>query len=347
MLHRADYRRVRNGIARSLSTASAPNEALDDVCRRLGTALVAGTVGWREVPEQVAGLHGSTFATATGPRSAEVLVPTNDAPGYVLDVASLGAGRRLMSDDIALLDTAAMLVGRRIDELRVSEERYERDLRENDMRRLATEAELRALRAQLNPHFLFNALTTVGHLITTSPSRAIDTLYQLTALLRAVLRRTGDFVTLREELQLVDAYLAIEQTRFEERLHIERDLPPELGELLVPPLILQPIVENAVKHGISPQRHGGTISIRARIEPDPTSDGERLCLSVHDTGGGIGADRMALGRRRGVGIENVENRLLRYYGDAGRLRITSTPNGGTLVELSLAARSRLAAVGAT
>ncbi|MFL5612443.1 MAG: sensor histidine kinase [Gemmatimonadaceae bacterium] len=347
MLHRVDYRRVRHAIARSLSAASAPNDALDEVCRRLASALGAGTVSWREVPEQLAGLHDGALATATGPHSAEVFVPTNDAPGYVLDVASLGAGRRLMSDDIALLDTAAMLVGRRIDELRVSEERYERDLRENDMRRLASEAELRALRAQLNPHFLFNALTTVGHLITTSPSRAIDTLYQLTALLRAVLRRTSDFVTLREELQLVDAYLAIEMTRFEERLRVERDLPEDLGDLLVPPLILQPIVENAVKHGISPLRHGGTISIRARVEPDATGDVERLCLSVRDTGGGTGVNRMALGRRRGVGLANVENRLLRYYGDVGRLSITSEPDGGTLVELRLTAQRRLAAVGAT
>ena len=342
ILHRADYREVRHGIARSLSDVSEPNEALDEVCRRLAAALVAGIVEWRLVPEQAAGLHGATLATATGPGSAEVLVPTNDAPGYILHVASLAAGRRLMSDDIALLDTAAMLVGRRIDELRVSEERYERDLRENDMRRLATEAELKALRAQLNPHFLFNALTTVGHLITTSPTRAIETLYQLTALLRAVLRRTSDFVTLREELQLVDAYLAIEQARFEERLSIERDVPVKLGDILVPPLILQPIVENAVKHGISPLRGGGTISIRARLELR-VGGGEQLCLSVHDTGRGVVTDRLAVGRQRGVGLENVEKRLRSYYGDAGRLRITNAPHGGTVVELTLAVKRRHAA----
>ncbi len=346
MLHRVDYRAVRHAIARSLSTASAPNEALDDVCRRLAAALVADPVSWRDAPELVAGLHGGTLATASGPRSAQVVVPTNDSPGYVLEVGSLAAGRRLMSDDIALLDTAAMLVGRRIDELRVSEERFERDLREKDMRRLATEAELRALRAQLNPHFLFNALTTVGHLITTSPSRAIETLYQLTALLRAVLRRTSDFVTLREELQLVDAYLAIEQTRFEERLRIERDVPKMLGDLLVPPLILQPIVENAVKHGISPLRGGGTISIRARLEDSPVH-GECLCLSVHDTGGGMAREALIRGHRPGVGLENVKNRLMRYYGDSGRLHITSDENGGTLVELTISVTRRLAAVGAT
>jgi LytS/YehU family sensor histidine kinase len=232
-----------------------------------------------------------------------------------------------------------MIVGRRIDELRVSEERYQRDLRENDMRRLATEAELRALRAQLNPHFLFNALTTVGHLITTSPSRAVETLYQLTALLRAVLRRTGNFVTLSDELQLVDAYLAIEQTRFEERLRIERQIPADPGDILVPPLILQPIVENAIKHGISPMRQGGTITIRAWLETDPDlATGGRLHLAVHDTGAGLGASRIA---RRGVGIENVEKRLFRYYGEAGALSLTSEAGGGTLVELRVVATRRL------
>lgn len=337
MLHRVDYRRVRHAIARSLSGASAPNDALEEVCRHLSAALVAESVHWREASRQTAAMHGGALASATSPRSAELFVPTNDAPAYVVDINSLAAGRRLMSDDIAFLDAVAMLLGRRIDELRVGEERYERDVRENDMRRLATEAELRALRAQLNPHFLFNALTTVGHLITTSPSRAIETLYQLTALLRAVLRRSGDFVPLREELQLVEAYLAIEQTRFEERLHIKRYVPNELGDLLVPPLILQPIVENAVKHGISPLRRGGTVSIKARLETDAATGAERLCLSVHDTGAGGAADNMSRGRRHGVGLENVENRLLRYYGDAGRLRITSGPTGGTLVELTMLA----------
>jgi two-component system LytT family sensor kinase len=252
-----------------------------------------------------------------------------------------------MSDDTALLETAAMLVGRRIDELRVSEERYHRDLRENDMRRLATEAELRALRAQLNPHFLFNALTTVGHLITASPPRAIETLYQLTALLRAVLRRTSDYVTLREEMQLVEAYLAIEQARFEERLRTEFDVPDALCDLLVPPLILQPIVENAVKHGISPLRRGGIISIRARVEPDESVVGEEcLRLEVRDTGGGYDPEP-SRERPSGVGLANVKNRLLRYYGTSAELRITSTRRHGTHVALFLPASRRRIAVGAS
>ena len=94
------------------------------------------------------------------------------------------------------------------------------------MQQLATEAELRALRAQLNPHFLFNALNTLGHLMQAAPDRALTTLYQLTGLLRAVLRRTnGQFVALREELEIVESYLAIEHERFQERLTISIDVP--------------------------------------------------------------------------------------------------------------------------
>jgi two-component system LytT family sensor kinase len=342
ILHRVDYREVRDAIRRSLSAASAPNEALDDSCRRLAAALVAGTVRWDEAPRRPLAAQDETLATVTRPDGAQVLVPTNDPPGYLIEVASLSAGRRLMSDDVSFLETVAMLVGRRIDELRVSEERYHRDLRENDMRRLATEAELRALRAQLNPHFLFNALTTVGHLITTSPPRALQTLYQLTALLRAVLRRTGDFVTLREEMQLVESYLAIEQARFEQRLRTEFDVPEELGDVLVPPLILQPIVENAVKHGISPLRRGGTIAIRARLDADSTGDGEYVRLAVHDTGAGYDPDRRPREQATGVGLTNVRNRLLRYYGGRGDLNITSSPEGGTRVELTLPAGRRRA-----
>jgi len=154
-------------------------------------------------------------------------------------------------------------------------------------------------------------------------------------------------VTLREELQLVDAYLAIEQSRFEERLRIERDVPDVLGDLLVPPLILQPIVENAVKHGIAKLRGGGTITIRARVESVGSAEDERLYLSVHDTGGGMTRDAFPRSGVPGVGLENVKNRLLRYYGDDGRLRIESHAGGGTLVELSLAVTRRLAAVAAS
>ena len=147
-------------------------------------------------------------------------------PSYEIRVAELSAGRALLSDDLMLIDAVASLVGRRIDEIRLETERRQRAEREQEMGRLATEAELRALRAQLNPHFLFNALNTLGHLMQVSPDRALATLYQLTGLLRAVLRRTnGQFVALREELDIVASYLAIERERFQERLTVSIEVP--------------------------------------------------------------------------------------------------------------------------
>jgi signal transduction histidine kinase len=344
VLHRVDYRALRSSIVRDLSAAATPEDALTIACSRLAIALSASDVQWTVL----AAGRGSSDAdslVARGPVSVTAAVPTADWPRYLLTVGHLADGRRLLSDDLALVDTVALLVARRIDELRVSEERFERDLRERDMQRLAVESELRALRAQLNPHFLFNTLTTVGHLITTSPSRALDTLYQLTALLRAVLRRTADFATLREELQLVDAYLAIERARFEERLRVEKDVPRELMSLLIPPLILQPLVENAVKHGISPRRAGGTITIRASLEErDGARGAASLCMSITDTGVGVARAELTRRREEGVGLANVERRLTHYFGGRARLDVASTPGHGTTVEIRLPVTVRAPAV---
>ncbi len=161
-------------------------------------------------------------------------------------------GRRFLSDDVATLDTIAVAVARRIDAIRLTRERYQREIHEQEIGKLASEAELRALRAQVNPHFLFNALTTIGYLIQTAPPRAVQTLMRLTSLLRAVLRSEGEFTTLGRELDLVESYLDIERERFEHRLRVIIDVPVELRQIRVPPLVLQPLVENAVKHGIAP-----------------------------------------------------------------------------------------------
>src|ERR1700746_4049057 len=110
-------------------------------------------------------------------------------------------------------------------------------MREHEMSKLATEAELRALRSQINPHFLFNALTTIGYLIQTAPERALETLLRLTALLRGVLRSEGDFTTLERELALIESYLDIERARFEQRLSVHIDVPAALRSLQIPPLV--------------------------------------------------------------------------------------------------------------
>jgi two-component system LytT family sensor kinase len=239
-----------------------------------------------------------------------------------------------------MLESIAVMVARRIDALRVTHERCEQNLREQEINKLATEAQLRALRAQVNPHFLFNALTTIGHLIQTAPDRALETLMKLTSLLRGVLRTEGEFVTLEEELKLIASYLDIERARFEERLRVSIEVPEELLSKRLPSLLVQPLVENAIKHGIAPSRFGGELSICARIEQsfdDQSPDGEILNISVIDTGVGASEIELARGRKRGFGLSNIEERLRFYGGKSASLRIRSTPGAGTVVELRVPA----------
>jgi hypothetical protein len=299
------------------------------------------------------GLAGSTAsAGAPSPDAASslaltphaaLIVPTVDAPRYVFLIGQLLGGRRLLSDDLMLLESIAVTAARRLDALRVAHERVEATVREQQISRLATEAELRALRAQLNPHFLFNALTTVGYLIQTAPDRAMGTLLRLTSLLRGVLRRTtNEFSTLGDELELIEAYLEIEQARFEERLRVTIDVAPALRTLSIPSLLVQPLVENAVKHGIAPSVPGGEVIVAAFLESDTgpgggagtvSGTGEQLRLSIRDTGVGTTDGALARGRARGVGISSVEHRLRVHYGNAASVRISSLPEVGTTVDL--------------
>jgi len=303
---------------------------LDDACAQLTPALSARVVRWREVDAAAPGQE-----TLSGSRSATTFVdiPVAEPPHYTLEVAELTGGRRLLSDDRAALDTMAALVGRRIDAIRITRERYERELREQEIGKLATEAELRALRSQINPHFLFNALTTIGYLIQTSPTRALDTLLRLTSLLRGVLRSEGELTTLGREIELVESYLEIERARFEQRLQVRIDVPAALRGVRVPPLVVQPLVENAVKHGIAPERHGGEVVVTARVDtagPEPV-----LAVVVRDSGAGASEQQLRRGRDQGVGLKNIEQRLRCQYGDAAALTIRSTPGLGTTVEVRL------------
>lgn len=239
-----------------------------------------------------------TLLDRTSGASAVVFIPTAEPPYEALVVGPLAGGRRLLSDDVEMLESVASLIARRIDVLRVTHERCERSLREQQISQLATEAQLKALRAQINPHFLFNALTTIGYLVQVAPERALETLLRLTTLLRGVLGSTGEFVTLDDELKLIASYLEIERARFEERLRVSVDVPPELRSLRVPSLLVQPLVENAIKHGIAPARAGGEVRITARLEKT-NAGAEMLCVTVSDTGVGASEIDIARGRRRG------------------------------------------------
>ena len=337
LLSRPDYATLRDDIGRRIQRHQDISLMLDDVCVQLAPALSARSVRWRE--EQGPRATRIEEAERPGTAAAAVNVPVAEPPHYVLEVSGLVGGRRLLSDDHAAIDAVASLAGRRIDAIRLMEERYTRELREQEIGKLATEAELRALRAQINPHFLFNALTTIGHLIQTAPPRALDTLMRLTALLRSVLRSEGEFTTLGREIELIESYLDIEHARFEQRLRVRIDVPPALRRLRVPPLLLQPIVENAVKHGISPLRRGGEVTVTARLDGAPGA--RTLVLVVHDTGAGVSEFDLRTSRARGVGLSNVERRLACQYGDTASLSMDSAPDAGTTVQIRIPAGSAL------
>jgi signal transduction histidine kinase len=329
VLARPHYRSLEATLVRELQSEDHVDALLDRLTRRLGDALNSPGAEWTpdSLPDEP---EAATVETLEG-ASVRVAIPTSEAPRYLMAFSRLAGGRRVLSGDVQFLSNVAIAAARRIDALRLTQERYDRGVREQEVAKLASEAELRALRAQLNPHFLFNALTTIGYLIQAAPPRALDTLLRLTSLLRAVLRSEGEFTTLGGELDLVEAYLDIERARFETRLRVRIEVPEDLRDLSVPPLILQPLVENAVKHGIAPLRHGGEIVVTATQRDDPS----RLVLRVADTGPGLSAAEVAARRAAGVGLRNVERRLQCYYGAASSLAIQSYPGRGTIVELTV------------
>ncbi|MDM7923770.1 MAG: histidine kinase [Pyrinomonadaceae bacterium] len=324
ILKRTDYDQLQEEMTRSIQRADSIAEVLDTICSRLAGALTAGTSKWTESDSELS-TSGIPSIDFTAER-AEFLVPTAERPQYKISIGDFQGGRRLLSDETAMLAAVSLFTARRIDALRVDHERCEQEFRQQEFSKLAAEAELTALRAQINPHFLFNALTTIGYLIQTSPDKAFQTLVQLTKLLRGVLAKASEFCSLNDEIRLVESYLEIEKARFEERLEVQIDVPEELHNLLVPSLILQPLVENAIKHGISENRNGGTLVIKAR------KDAGKLTLSVMDTGSGKGA--VEPGSERGIGLSNITGRLHAHYGLEGDLTLKHFPNGQTIATVS-------------
>lgn len=332
VLRRGDYAALRSDVGFVVARAETPEDALAGAARLVAAALgESAPVTWRFV-EAPPAAHARVSVVAPGRNAARVDVPTSDRPVPVLDVGPLPAGQRLLSDEVVFLEGVATLLARRIDVMRVTRERFDRDLREREILQLATESELRALRAQLNPHFLFNALTTLGYLMQSAPDRALGTLFRLTELLRAVLRGpAGESAPLGEELDIVDAYLAIERERFQERLQVRVDVPEALRSVRVPPLLLQPLVENAIKHGISPLRRGGSVSIAASLAR--SGNGAELTLVVQDTGAGLAETARTQPSGTGVGLRNIEQRLLHLFGPRARLQLDGAPGRGTTVTL--------------
>src|SRR5206468_1157290 len=205
--------------------------------------------------------------------------------------------------------------------------------RERELTELAATAQLAALRAQINPHFLFNSLNSIAQLIHTDPDKAEACVERLAEMFRYVLRRAEqEFVPLAEELEMAAAYLEIERARFGERLRVETRVDPSSLQQAIPNLTLQPLVENAVKHGLSLKMGTGTVRIEAEV-----GNGV-LTLTVGDDGLGMPGPALERVYERGVGLRNLRDRLARIYGAGPQPELTSAPGTGTRVRLRLPIR---------
>jgi two-component system LytT family sensor kinase len=203
--------------------------------------------------------------------------------------------------------------------------RNEKKLEEQE--RLLAEARLAALTGQINPHFLFNTLNSVSSLIRTDPDQARVMVLKLSKVLRRLLRKHEHFSTLREELNFIEDYLSIEVVRFGDKLRFEKDVAEDTLDMLVPSMLLQPLVENSIKHGLSSKIEGGTIRIRAQRTET------KLNLLVEDDGVGIPESKMATLLERGIGVSNVNERLKVLFGNEYRMWIDSQPGLGTRIQI--------------
>ncbi len=212
---------------------------------------------------------------------------------------------------------------------------YYRQARAREVRsaRLETrlmESQLQTLQQQLHPHFLFNTLHAISTLVHRDPDKADLMIERLSELLRVSLRKVGvQEVELAEELEYLRAYLDIEQVHFGNRLRIEYRVDAAAMDALVPTMILQPLVENAIRHGLEPMVRAGTLTIEAR------ADGDTLWLRVRDDGAGLPKN---WSRRDGVGLSNTRSRIDRLYGEAAALTVRDNPGGGVLVDLYIPLR---------
>jgi two-component system LytT family sensor kinase len=284
-----------------------------------GDALIPITAPAREDHLHVEPQIGCQYpGCKLGPAVAAPLVVGGEVVGSV--VTLYRRGREVGSNDIRTVAEAAKLVGAFLELSGVEEQARE-----------LAEAELRALRAQISPHFIYNALAAIAGYIHTKPDQARDLLTEFAEFIRYAFRRQDPYVRLADEFAYVEKYLRLEQARFGDRLEICLDVAPDALAAMVPVLSLQPLVENAVRHGV--ERRG-----QGRIEISANRDGGGVELRVRDNGVGMSRERAELvlaGGSDGVGIANVQARLLGGFGPGFGLEIESQPGEGTTVTMRL------------
>ncbi len=252
---------------------------------------------------------------------AEAVVPVRLGSGSskLILLGRREGGRRYLSEDFDMLARAAMEVSEKVE-----------SLRRREMERLVSQGELRALQSQINPHFLFNALNAVYGTIPREAARARRMVLNLAEIFRYFLQSEKTFVPLAQEMQIVRAYLEVEQSRLGSRLRVEIDVDEALLDILIPALSVQPLVENAIRHGIAPSTEPGYVRIHGEIESG------QMRILVENSSSGDAAGNPGTG----VGLDNLRRRLEICYGPAAGLRLAFDP-GTAAAELSIPAAAHV------
>lgn len=268
---------------------------------------------------------------------ADVLIPIPSRNNSnQLAVYLRGHRRTLLTTEIDLLSELALHAGRRLDDLEREEERIDRVRKEGYLSRQLMEAELRALRSQINPHFLFNSLNTIASLIPSEPEKAERMTVRMSSIFRYVLIHADrPFSSLGEEVEFLRTFLEIEQIRFGDRLSVEFEVDPAAGHLMIPSLILQPLVENAIKHGIAPKVGKSRITVGAKCVDD------MIQVDIDDDGVGLRHNAVTdrhlrrMANSTGIGLHNIRERLSTLYGAAAGLTLTDLESAGCRATLTI------------
>jgi two-component system LytT family sensor kinase len=325
IFRQADYQHAVKSFRETIARQSEPMAIFNT-----GKELARDTLRIADAAVRPNSASGFPVSPQDSARECIFPIQKGDGPAEFCLVISPGPGRHtLFSAEIDFLRELSLAIGRRLEAIEREKENIERARREAQLVKQLVEAELRALRAQINPHFLFNSLNSVAALIEADPQSAEEMIIRLAKIFRHVLTyHDRPFNSVNEEISFLETYLEIEKVRFGERLRVNFDVHESVAHLSVPTLILQPLVENSIKHGLGPKVGVNQLTIRARMQTN------YLELIVEDNGVGANAPKKLAARNStGLGLRNVEERLQTVYHGNARFSFESQPFTGSRAQI--------------